>query len=409
MGEDRPRPPDRLHRRHGAGPDRRGLRRTTPTCWSTRRRSARTSTARARETGHSTARQAARTAARGRRQAARADAPLHPLLPARDPRRGADVFENTVVPRDFDAIEIPFPERGEPHLVKAELVDGLVDGLALALVLDRGRRARGLELPRQAGERRPRADVALRPRGDRALGARRGRRRRHRRRRQPRRRRASWPARGLLHIGYFSSLQHAYEKGDLSVVYPLARGSGPVLERRRGDPLPRRAPVRAGARGAARLIVVAAAPLAAVAIAGDAAIGARAGRPARSSRPTRSGTRTPSARSTSRRSSTSAAPRPSGRAGIAPFALRADVGNGLGAANRRRDPRRRRAQPARLRARAVRAHARADLARRARARIERRVSRRAARAHGAAKRDSWPADRSRPTAIALGIAALALS
>ena len=34
---------------------------------------------------------------------------------------------------------------------------------------------------------------------------------------------------GLLHIGYFSSLQHAYEKGDLSVVYPLARGSGPVL------------------------------------------------------------------------------------------------------------------------------------------------------------------------------------
>ena len=33
------------------------------------------------------------------------------------------VFENTVVPRDFDAIEVPFPERGEPHLVKAELVE----------------------------------------------------------------------------------------------------------------------------------------------------------------------------------------------------------------------------------------------------------------------------------------------
>ena len=30
------------------------------------------------------------------------------------------VFENTVVPRDFDAIEVPFPERGEPQLVKAE-------------------------------------------------------------------------------------------------------------------------------------------------------------------------------------------------------------------------------------------------------------------------------------------------
>lgn len=34
---------------------------------------------------------------------------------------------------------------------------------------------------------------------------------------------------GLLHVGYFSALQRAYEHGDLSVVYPLARGSGPVL------------------------------------------------------------------------------------------------------------------------------------------------------------------------------------
>ena len=31
------------------------------------------------------------------------------------------VFENTVVPRDFDEIVVPFPERGEPELVKAEL------------------------------------------------------------------------------------------------------------------------------------------------------------------------------------------------------------------------------------------------------------------------------------------------
>jgi ribonuclease Z len=30
------------------------------------------------------------------------------------------VFERTVVPRDFDAIEIPFPERGEPRLVRFE-------------------------------------------------------------------------------------------------------------------------------------------------------------------------------------------------------------------------------------------------------------------------------------------------
>ncbi len=33
------------------------------------------------------------------------------------------VFENTVVPRDFDSIEVPFPERGEPHLIKGELVE----------------------------------------------------------------------------------------------------------------------------------------------------------------------------------------------------------------------------------------------------------------------------------------------
>ncbi len=28
-----------------------------------------------------------------------------------------EVFEPTVAPRDFDLIEIPFPERGEPELV----------------------------------------------------------------------------------------------------------------------------------------------------------------------------------------------------------------------------------------------------------------------------------------------------
>ena len=29
-----------------------------------------------------------------------------------------DVFPDTVVPRDFDLIEVPFPERGAPRLVK---------------------------------------------------------------------------------------------------------------------------------------------------------------------------------------------------------------------------------------------------------------------------------------------------
>jgi ribonuclease Z len=28
------------------------------------------------------------------------------------------VFEPSIAPRDFDVIEIPFPERGEPHLVQ---------------------------------------------------------------------------------------------------------------------------------------------------------------------------------------------------------------------------------------------------------------------------------------------------
>jgi ribonuclease Z len=29
-----------------------------------------------------------------------------------------EAFANTVAPRDFDLVEIPFPERGEPHLVE---------------------------------------------------------------------------------------------------------------------------------------------------------------------------------------------------------------------------------------------------------------------------------------------------
>jgi uncharacterized membrane protein len=34
---------------------------------------------------------------------------------------------------------------------------------------------------------------------------------------------------GFLHIGYFSALQQGYAEGDLSLVYPLARGTGPLL------------------------------------------------------------------------------------------------------------------------------------------------------------------------------------
>ena len=34
---------------------------------------------------------------------------------------------------------------------------------------------------------------------------------------------------GVLHSVYFTTLQRGYREGDLSVVYPLARGTGPAL------------------------------------------------------------------------------------------------------------------------------------------------------------------------------------
>lgn len=73
---------------------------------------------RARETLHSTAAQAAEVA---RLADVRLLALTH--LSTRYPRRAiADearaVFPDTVVPKDFDAVEIPFPERGGPRLVK---------------------------------------------------------------------------------------------------------------------------------------------------------------------------------------------------------------------------------------------------------------------------------------------------
>ncbi len=76
--------------------------------------------ARARETGHSTARQAAELA---RDAGVRLLALTH-LSTRYFPREIRDearaVFPQTVVPRDFDAIEVPFPERGEPALIKPE-------------------------------------------------------------------------------------------------------------------------------------------------------------------------------------------------------------------------------------------------------------------------------------------------
>jgi ribonuclease Z len=74
---------------------------------------------RARETLHSTAAQAAETA---RLAGVRVLALTH--LSTRYGRRvikdeARAVFPDTVVPRDFDVIEVPFPERGAPQLVKA--------------------------------------------------------------------------------------------------------------------------------------------------------------------------------------------------------------------------------------------------------------------------------------------------
>jgi ribonuclease Z len=75
---------------------------------------------RARDTGHSTAAQAAELA---REAGVRLLALTH-LSTRYFPRDVRDearsVFADTVVPRDFDAIDIPFPERGEPALVKPE-------------------------------------------------------------------------------------------------------------------------------------------------------------------------------------------------------------------------------------------------------------------------------------------------
>jgi ribonuclease Z len=73
---------------------------------------------RARETGHSTARGAAELAARAgvKLLALNHVSQRYAGRELRDEAR--EVFENTIVPRDFDRVEIPFPERGEPLHVR---------------------------------------------------------------------------------------------------------------------------------------------------------------------------------------------------------------------------------------------------------------------------------------------------
>jgi ribonuclease Z len=74
---------------------------------------------RAAETRHSTAAQAAELAASAGVQmlALTHISPRYTGGPVRDEARTA--FENVIVPRDFDRVEIPFPERGEPVHIRA--------------------------------------------------------------------------------------------------------------------------------------------------------------------------------------------------------------------------------------------------------------------------------------------------
>ena len=73
---------------------------------------------RAADTGHSTAGQAATIAKQAdvRLLALTHFSTRYPVGLLRDEAKA--IFERTVVPRDFDTIEIPFPERGAPELVR---------------------------------------------------------------------------------------------------------------------------------------------------------------------------------------------------------------------------------------------------------------------------------------------------
>jgi ribonuclease Z len=73
---------------------------------------------RARQTSHSTARQAAEVA-REARVGMLALTHISSRYPGGELREEArEVFAQTEAPRDYDTIEVPFPERGEPRLVR---------------------------------------------------------------------------------------------------------------------------------------------------------------------------------------------------------------------------------------------------------------------------------------------------
>ena len=72
---------------------------------------------RAAETGHSTVGQAAAVAAEAHVKLLALVHISSRYHVGKVLEEAQDVFEPTIAPRDFDTIEIPFPERGQPHLV----------------------------------------------------------------------------------------------------------------------------------------------------------------------------------------------------------------------------------------------------------------------------------------------------
>jgi len=75
-------------------------------------------TQRAAETGHSTLGQAAAVAAEAHVKLLALVHISSRYHVGKVIEEAKEVFEPTVAPRDFDVIELPFPERGEPHLVQ---------------------------------------------------------------------------------------------------------------------------------------------------------------------------------------------------------------------------------------------------------------------------------------------------
>ncbi len=60
---------------------------------------------------------------------------------------------------------------------------------------------------------------------------------------------------GLLHVAYFSTLGLGYTRGDLSLVYPIARGTGPLLVTLLAIPVFGEVPSPAGALGIALVLL----------------------------------------------------------------------------------------------------------------------------------------------------------